>query len=155
MTQIISLYILVMVSMYSLMVSAPNQCMALIANRRLQLNDALKAFDKDETVGACVVTGSEKVFTLRPLLISTSIIYLYLTIIESTDYLIICSSGNMQAFAAGADIKEMKDLDFVTNYNNNFLSDWTGITSIRKPVIAAVNGFALGGGCEVAMMVYY
>jgi enoyl-CoA hydratase/carnithine racemase len=61
-------------------------------------------------------------------------------------------TGSEKAFAAGADIKEMKDLDFVTNYKNNFLNDWTGITSIRKPVIAAVNGFALGGGCEVAMM---
>lgn len=61
-------------------------------------------------------------------------------------------TGSEKAFAAGADIKEMKELDFVSNYKSNFLNDWTGITLIRKPVIAAVNGFALGGGCEVAMM---
>lgn len=61
-------------------------------------------------------------------------------------------TGSPKAFAAGADIKEMKDLGWVQNYKNDFLGDWTGIVDIRKPVIAAVNGFALGGGCEVAMM---
>ncbi|OZJ06541.1 Enoyl-CoA hydratase, mitochondrial [Bifiguratus adelaidae] len=61
-------------------------------------------------------------------------------------------TGSEKAFAAGADIKEMKDKEGIENYKNNFLGHWTHITNIRKPIIAAVNGFALGGGCELAMM---
>ncbi|KAJ3178535.1 putative enoyl-CoA hydratase, mitochondrial [Gaertneriomyces sp. JEL0708] len=61
-------------------------------------------------------------------------------------------TGSDKAFAAGADIKEMASLDFVNNFKKNFIGDWTGINDIRKPIIAAVNGFALGGGCELAMM---
>ncbi|KAG9066985.1 putative enoyl-CoA hydratase, mitochondrial [Linnemannia hyalina] len=61
-------------------------------------------------------------------------------------------TGSERAFAAGADIKEMKDRQFIENYSENFLGHWTQITTIRKPIIAAVNGFALGGGCELAMM---
>ncbi|KAI9105918.1 ClpP/crotonase-like domain-containing protein [Phlyctochytrium arcticum] len=61
-------------------------------------------------------------------------------------------TGSHKAFAAGADIKEMSTLNFVDNFKNNFIEDWTGVARIRKPVIAAVNGFALGGGCELAMM---
>lgn len=61
-------------------------------------------------------------------------------------------TGSEKAFAAGADIKEMQNRDFVHCYMHKFLGDWDGISSIKKPVIAAVNGFALGGGCEVAMM---
>jgi len=61
-------------------------------------------------------------------------------------------TGSEKAFAAGADIKEMKDKEFTDVYKNNFLGDWTKITTFRKPVIAAVSGFALGGGCELAMM---
>jgi enoyl-CoA hydratase/carnithine racemase len=61
-------------------------------------------------------------------------------------------TGSEKAFAAGADIKEMKDTQFVPNYKKNFLGNWTAITDTRKPIIAAVNGVALGGGCEIAMM---
>ncbi|KAJ3412357.1 putative enoyl-CoA hydratase, mitochondrial [Chytridiales sp. JEL 0842] len=94
----------------------PRALNALSSPLMKDLNDALREFDADESVGAIVLTGSEK------------------------------------AFAAGADIKEMSNLTFVDNYKKNFIGDWTGLTSIRKPIIAAVNGFALGGGCEVAMM---
>ncbi|UZJ54390.1 hypothetical protein CBS101457_003710 [Exobasidium rhododendri] len=81
-----------------------------------ELNDATEKADEDESVGAIVLTGSEK------------------------------------AFAAGADIKEMKDKEFASAYKSNFLGHWTKLTTIRKPILAAVSGHALGGGCELAMM---
>ncbi|WP_105404223.1 MULTISPECIES: enoyl-CoA hydratase [Neorhizobium] len=61
-------------------------------------------------------------------------------------------TGSEKAFAAGADIKEMQDIDFVDAYVNDFISGWEAIAATRKPMIAAVSGFALGGGCELAMM---
>lgn len=62
-------------------------------------------------------------------------------------------TGSEKAFAAGADIKEMAEKDFVDCYLQDFItSGWERITTCRKPIIAAVAGYALGGGCEVAMM---
>jgi enoyl-CoA hydratase len=87
-------------------------CNGLVA----ELNTQLKVFDQDDTVGAMVITGSER------------------------------------AFAAGADIKEMSTKTYMEAYKTDMLASWHDITKIKKPVIAAVNGFALGGGCELAMM---
>jgi enoyl-CoA hydratase len=82
-----------------------------------ELAQALDAFEKDDTIGAMVLTGSER------------------------------------AFAAGADIKEMAGYDYMDVYLGGFISEtWQRVASCRKPVIAAVAGFALGGGCELAMM---
>ena len=62
-------------------------------------------------------------------------------------------TGSEKAFAAGADISAMAKFSFADAYRNDFITrNWETIRSIRKPVIAAVSGFALGGGCELAMM---
>ena len=61
-------------------------------------------------------------------------------------------TGSEKAFAAGADIKEMQQQLFADMYSSNFFGGWEQVTATRKPWIAAVAGYALGGGCEVAMM---
>lgn len=82
-----------------------------------EINTALHNSEKDPSIGATVITGSEK------------------------------------AFIAGADIKEMKDKTFSEAYSDDFIESWSLQTAqIKKPIISAVNGYALGGGCELAMM---
>ena len=61
-------------------------------------------------------------------------------------------TGSAKAFAAGADIKEMAGLSFAEAYSKDLFAGWDAFTACRKPIVAAVAGYALGGGCELAMM---
>lgn len=61
-------------------------------------------------------------------------------------------TGSEKAFAAGADIKEMQPMSYVDAYMADFFAGWEDVSRIRKPIIAAVAGYALGGGCELAML---
>ncbi|MEX1108485.1 MAG: enoyl-CoA hydratase [Dongiaceae bacterium] len=71
---------------------------------------------------------------------------------DDADIGAIVLTGNEKAFAAGADIKEMKDRNFVDVYVSDFITrNWECVAKCRKPIVAAVAGYALGGGCEVAM----
>ncbi|MCO5155765.1 MAG: enoyl-CoA hydratase [Aquamicrobium sp.] len=61
-------------------------------------------------------------------------------------------TGSEKAFAAGADIKEMSEKSYIDMYAADFFAGWDALLRIRKPIVAAVSGYALGGGCELAMM---
>ncbi len=71
---------------------------------------------------------------------------------QSPDVHVLILTGNDKAFAAGADIKEITPKSFNDVYKDDFIFKWECVARCRKPIIAAISGYALGGGCEIAMM---
>ena len=65
---------------------------------------------------------------------------------------VVVLKGSDKVFAAGADINEMKDLNLISHIKKDFIKPWEKISTFKKPIIASVSGYALGGGCEIAMM---
>lgn len=98
-----------------LTLNRPRALNALNAELMVELTDTLTAVDRDQSIGAVVITGSAK------------------------------------AFAAGADIKQMQTQSFVDVHLSDWFAAWEGLTRVRTPLVAAVAGYALGGGCELAM----
>ena len=71
---------------------------------------------------------------------------------KDDDVHVVILKGSHKAFAAGADINEMKDLRLISHIKKDFIKPWEKISKFKKPIIASVAGYALGGGCEIAMM---
>ena len=71
---------------------------------------------------------------------------------KDDDVHVVILKGSNKAFAAGADINEMKDLKLISHIKKDFIKPWEKISKFKKPIIASVAGYALGGGCEIAMM---
>lgn len=112
----------------------PKALNALCDGLMLEVGKALDAFEMDSEVGAIVVTGSEKAFAGVKLSMKA---VLYWTALNLSLYV-------LSALIAGADIKEMQNRTFQECYGGNFLAHWNRVSTVKKPVIAAVNGFAVG-----------
>src|SRR5699024_10553545 len=69
---------------------------------------------------------------------------------DDPNVMAIVLTGSEKAFAAGADIKEMSEKSYIDMQQSDWFSHWNRLSDIRLPIIAAVNGYALGGGCELA-----
>lgn len=109
-------------------------------------------FEKIEKVGVITLNRPHSLNALNEQLMSELTHILKKCEADSEVHCIILT-GSDTVFAAGADIKEMQNKSYIEVYKDDFITkDWETISTIRKPIIASVSGYALGGGCEIAMM---
>ena len=104
-----------------------------------------------DRVGAIRINRPEALNALNAAILH-SVVDAAETFQQDPNIMAIVITGNEKAFAAGADIKEMADKPYIEMQQTDWFSGWSRLTEIRLPIIAAVNGYALGGGCELAMM---
>ncbi len=114
----------------------PKALNALCDGLMMEVGKALDVFEADSEVGAIIITGSEKAFAGVKRLVKLVVFYRIVL-----DWLCFIDTF---AFIAGADIKEMQNRTFQECYGGNFLAHWNRVSTVKKPVIAAVNGFAVG-----------
>ncbi|MEM0906440.1 MAG: enoyl-CoA hydratase [Pseudomonadota bacterium] len=114
-------------------------------------SDELVLCEKDGAVGIVTLNRPKALNALNTALVAAIVAALE-TYDRDPEIGCMILTGSERAFAAGADIKEMAHLTFSEAYGQDFIGHWDQIATMRKPVIAAVAGYALGGGCEVAMM---
>jgi enoyl-CoA hydratase len=107
--------------------------------------------ERDGAVGIVTLNRAKALNALNRQLVDEAVAALR-TFDEDPSVGCLILTGSERAFAAGADIKEMASLGFADAYIGDFISSWDRFATMRKPLVAAVAGYALGGGCEVAMM---
>lgn len=108
-------------------------------------------FKKEEKVGIITLNHSEALNVLSEALIQEIKLILE-TCTSDPEIHCVILRGSEKVFSAGADLKEMHGKTFEDVHKHDFIKDWESISRFPKPIIAAVSGYALGGGCEIAMM---
>lgn len=128
-------------------------------DRDAEARSALMTMPDYQTIGVEITDGVGWVTLNRPEALNALNRQLMTEVVEAVETLAalpqvgaLVITGSARAFAAGADIKQMQSVTYPEAYGEDLFADWDRVAAVRLPVIAAVAGYALGGGCELAMM---